>query len=190
MNVIWENGQYGSIVWKQDKSFGTHFGTDFTNPDFVKLAEGFGMPAWRCDSADEFGERLRHALGLDVPSLIVLPIDYSIDVQSALRGGARNGDRCHEHSHRGTDSRRRVEKSSSGGSGATPRGGRLSRFSTPPPRSRSARLRTPRPRTPWPRSTRRWRCARSGPVRPERPSVDPVARIRADDRAAPTSWGC
>jgi acetolactate synthase-1/2/3 large subunit len=80
VNVIWENGQYGSIVWKQDKRFGTHFGTDFTNPDFVKLAEGFGMPAWRCDSADEFGERLRQALGLDVPSLIVLPIDYSIDV--------------------------------------------------------------------------------------------------------------
>jgi acetolactate synthase-1/2/3 large subunit len=80
VNVVWENSQYGSIVWKQDKKFGTHFGTDFTNPDFVKLAEGFGMPAWRCDSADEFGERLRQALGLDVPSLIVLPIDYSIDV--------------------------------------------------------------------------------------------------------------
>jgi acetolactate synthase-1/2/3 large subunit len=80
VNVIWENGQYGSIVWKQDKRFGTHFGTDFTNPDFVKLAEGFGMPAWRCGSAGEFGETLRRALDLDVPSLIVLPIDYSIDV--------------------------------------------------------------------------------------------------------------
>ena len=74
VNVIWENGQYGSIVWKQDKKFGRHFGTDFANPDFVKLAEGFGMPAWRCDSAEGFGERLRHALTLDVPSLIVLPI--------------------------------------------------------------------------------------------------------------------
>jgi acetolactate synthase I/II/III large subunit len=80
VNVIWENRQYGSIVWKQDKKFGSHFGTDFTNPDFVKLAEGFGMPAWRCGSADEFGERLGQALALDVPSLIVLPIDYSIDV--------------------------------------------------------------------------------------------------------------
>jgi acetolactate synthase I/II/III large subunit len=80
VNVVWENGQYGSIVWKQDKKFGTHFGTDFTNPDFVKLAESFGMPAWRCSSADDFGETLRRALTLDVPSLIVLPIDYSIDV--------------------------------------------------------------------------------------------------------------
>jgi acetolactate synthase I/II/III large subunit len=80
VNVIWENEQFGSIVWKQDKKFGTHFGTDFTNPDFVKLAEGFGLPAWRCGSADEFGERLRQALALDLPSLIVLPIDYSLDV--------------------------------------------------------------------------------------------------------------
>jgi acetolactate synthase-1/2/3 large subunit len=80
VNVIWENGQFGSIVWKQDKKFGRHFGTDFTNPDYVRLAESFGLPAWRCESVDDFGRHLRHALTLDVPSLIVLPIDYSIDV--------------------------------------------------------------------------------------------------------------
>jgi acetolactate synthase-1/2/3 large subunit len=80
VNVIWENQQYGSIVWKQDKRFGRHFGTDFTNPDFVKLAEAFGLPGWRCERVDDFGAHLRHALTLDVPSLIVLPIDYSIDV--------------------------------------------------------------------------------------------------------------
>ena len=80
VNVIWENRQYGSIVWKQDKKFGSHFGTDFSNPDFVRLAEAFGMPGWRCESADELGERLRNAMTLDVPSLIVVPIDYSLDV--------------------------------------------------------------------------------------------------------------
>jgi acetolactate synthase-1/2/3 large subunit len=80
VNVIWENRQYGSIVWKQEKKFGRHFGTDFTNPDFVKLADAFGMPAWRIEAVDEFGPTLRRALSLDVPSLIVLPIDYSLDV--------------------------------------------------------------------------------------------------------------
>jgi acetolactate synthase-1/2/3 large subunit len=80
VSIIWENGQYGSIVWKQDKKFGRHFGTDFTNPDFVKLAESFGLPAWRCESVEDFRDRLRQGLALDVPSLIVLPIDYSIDV--------------------------------------------------------------------------------------------------------------
>ena len=80
VNIVWENQQFGSIVWKQDKKFGRHFGVDFTNPDFVALAESFGLPAWRIGVVDEFGDRLRHALTLDVPSLIVLPIDYSLDV--------------------------------------------------------------------------------------------------------------
>src|SRR3954452_17842553 len=80
VNIIWENGQFGSIVWKQDKKFGRHFGVDFTNPDFVALGKAFGLPAWRCESIEDFGAHLRHALGLDVPSLIVVPIDYSIDV--------------------------------------------------------------------------------------------------------------
>jgi acetolactate synthase I/II/III large subunit len=80
VNVIWENQQFGSIVWKQDKKFGRHFGVDFGPTDFVKLAEAFGAAAWRCADAEDFGIRLRHALTLDVPSVIVVPIDYSIDV--------------------------------------------------------------------------------------------------------------
>jgi acetolactate synthase-1/2/3 large subunit len=80
VSVIWENAQYGSIVWKQDKKFGRHFGVDFTNPDFVKLAESFGLPAWRCESVEDFSRHLGQALEIDLPSLIVLPIDYSIDV--------------------------------------------------------------------------------------------------------------
>src|SRR5882757_7941104 len=80
VNIIWENGQFGSIVWKQDRKFGRHFGVDFTNPDFVALGESFGLPSWRCESIDDFSEHLDRALGLDVPSLIVLPIDYSLDV--------------------------------------------------------------------------------------------------------------
>jgi len=80
VNIIWENGQYGSIVWKQDKKFGRHFGTDFANPDFVKLAEAFGCAAFRCASVDDFCDHLRTALALDRPSVIVVPIDYSLDV--------------------------------------------------------------------------------------------------------------
>jgi acetolactate synthase-1/2/3 large subunit len=88
VTVIWEDQHYGSIVWKQEKKFGEHFGVEFTNPDFVKLAESFGMPAWRSQSAEDFGQRLAHALTLDLPSLIVLPIDYSIDVAISEELGA------------------------------------------------------------------------------------------------------
>jgi acetolactate synthase-1/2/3 large subunit len=80
VNVVWENSRFGSIAWKQDKRFGRHFGTDFNNPDFVRLAESFGMPAWRAGSVEDFCRQLRHALTLDTASLIALPIDYSLDV--------------------------------------------------------------------------------------------------------------
>jgi acetolactate synthase-1/2/3 large subunit len=84
VNVVWENGEFGSIAWKQDKKFGRHFDVEFGNPDFVKLAESFGVPAWRCGGADEFAPLLRRALELDQPSLIVVPIDYSIDVARGM----------------------------------------------------------------------------------------------------------
>jgi acetolactate synthase-1/2/3 large subunit len=88
VTVIWENGEYGSITWKQDKKFGRHFGVEFGNPDFVKLAESFGLPAWRCGSAEDFSKRLKDALALDTPSVIVVPIDYSIDVAISEELGA------------------------------------------------------------------------------------------------------
>jgi acetolactate synthase-1/2/3 large subunit len=88
VHIVWENRQFGSIVWKQDRKFGAHFGVDFTNPDFVALAESFGIPGFRCEAVDDFARHLRHALSLDVPSLIVLPIDYSIDVAISEELGA------------------------------------------------------------------------------------------------------
>jgi acetolactate synthase-1/2/3 large subunit len=88
VNIVWENGNFGSIAWKQDKKFGRHFDVGFGNPDFVKLAESFGMPGWRCASADEFPRRLDEALAQDLPSLIVAPIDYSIDVAISEQLGA------------------------------------------------------------------------------------------------------
>jgi acetolactate synthase-1/2/3 large subunit len=80
VNVIWENRQFGSIVWKQDRKFGRHFGVDFTNPDFVALAEAFGCAGFRCESVADFGRHLDRALTLDVPSIVAVPIDYSVDV--------------------------------------------------------------------------------------------------------------
>ena len=80
VNVIWENRQFGSIVWKQDNKFGRHFGVDFTNPDFVKLADAFGLPGFRCESVEDFRAHLDKALSLDEPSIVVVPIDYSQDI--------------------------------------------------------------------------------------------------------------
>ena len=80
VNVVWEDGTFGSIAWKQQRRFGRTFGVDFGNPDFVALAESFGMHAWRCDTATDFAKCLAEALTDERPTLIALPIDYSPDV--------------------------------------------------------------------------------------------------------------
>jgi acetolactate synthase I/II/III large subunit len=80
VNVVWQDDGFGSIAWKQEKRFGRHFGTDFGNPDLVRFAESFGIPAWRCDTATDFAKRLEEALAADGPSLVAVPIDYSPDV--------------------------------------------------------------------------------------------------------------
>jgi acetolactate synthase-1/2/3 large subunit len=80
VNIIWENHQFGSIVWKQDSKFGRHFGVDFTNPDFVQLAKAFGIPGFRCESVGDVAKHIGKALTLDEPSIVVIPIDYSQDI--------------------------------------------------------------------------------------------------------------
>jgi acetolactate synthase-1/2/3 large subunit len=81
--VIWEDHRFGSIAWKQDKAFGRHFDVDFSNPDFVELARSFGAYGWRCDSADDLATRLAEAVTADRPTVLTLPIDYSLDVAIA-----------------------------------------------------------------------------------------------------------
>lgn len=87
VSVIWENGEYGSITWKQDRRFGRHFGTGFDNPDFVRLAEAFGLPAWRVAAPEQFAPLLGAALEAALPSVLVVPVDYSLDVAIASELG-------------------------------------------------------------------------------------------------------
>ncbi|MGN6168706.1 MAG: hypothetical protein ACTHQQ_11125 [Solirubrobacteraceae bacterium] len=54
----------------------------------VRLADSFGVAAWRCVSAGDLPHRLREAFALDVPSLIVVLIDYSLNVSLADELGA------------------------------------------------------------------------------------------------------
>ena len=74
--MIWEDGGYGLIEWKQDTTYGTHTDLSFGNPKWNLLAESFG---WNYDYVDKSVELLatiENALSTPGPSLIVVPIDY------------------------------------------------------------------------------------------------------------------
>lgn len=75
--LIFNDGAYGLISWKQKNRFGHEFGSQFNNPDFVKLAESFGANGYRVETEDELSPILKDALLQKRPSVIDCPVDYS-----------------------------------------------------------------------------------------------------------------
>lgn len=74
--MVWEDGGYGLISWKQDQEFGEHTDLAFSNPDWSDLARSFG---WQCEvieNARDLRDGIDRAIGHKGPSLIVIPIDY------------------------------------------------------------------------------------------------------------------
>ena len=86
--VIWRDDGYGLIDWKQRNEFGRPFGVAFGNPDFVALAQSFGVAAFRPASAADLRSTLARALDVDGPSLVEVPIDYRENLRLTEHLGA------------------------------------------------------------------------------------------------------
>ncbi len=74
--MVWEDGGYGLISWKQDNEFHRHTNLSFGNPDWVKLAESFGWQAQCVANSRDLRGAIDEALAHKGPSLVVIPIDY------------------------------------------------------------------------------------------------------------------
>jgi acetolactate synthase-1/2/3 large subunit len=74
--MVWEDGEYGLIAWKQDNEFGRHTDLAFGNPDWLGLAAAFGWNGHYCPNSRDLVATLSTALGESGPSLVVIPIDY------------------------------------------------------------------------------------------------------------------
>lgn len=74
--LIFTDGSYGLIKWKQDDRYGHHFGVDFGNPDFVKYAESFGAKGYRIEKTEDLIPTLQDAFNQQVPCVIDCPVDY------------------------------------------------------------------------------------------------------------------
>ena len=89
VQLVWEDGGYGLIEWKQTLGFGKSSHTKFQNPDFVQLGEAFGCFTRRIEAADDLRPTLREAFAqTDRPSLIIVPVDYRENLELSERCGA------------------------------------------------------------------------------------------------------
>jgi acetolactate synthase-1/2/3 large subunit len=69
--LIVDDGGYGILREYMEGAFGKATATELTRPDFVKLAESFGVPAERVDPAG-VGDALRRAFEGDGPNVVVV----------------------------------------------------------------------------------------------------------------------
>jgi acetolactate synthase-1/2/3 large subunit len=75
--LVFNDGGLGLIAWKEQLRYQKDFFVRFNNPDFVKLAESFGVKGYRVSSEDELEPILKDALDQNVPAIIDCPVDYS-----------------------------------------------------------------------------------------------------------------
>jgi acetolactate synthase-1/2/3 large subunit len=73
--VLFNDNAFGNVLRAQEEEFDGHvLGTRLRNPDFMLLAQSFGVWARQVQSAPELEETLRQALALGKPALIEMPV--------------------------------------------------------------------------------------------------------------------
>jgi acetolactate synthase-1/2/3 large subunit len=87
VNVIFRDGGYNLIQWKQQSRLGRASGVEFGNPDFVALAEAFGAKGYRIESARDLAPALREALAWPGPTVVDVPVDYRENPKLTARLG-------------------------------------------------------------------------------------------------------
>ena len=81
VTLVFNNNAYGNVRRDQRQRFdGRVVASDLVNPDFVKLAESFGVAASRVTSPDHFRPALEKALAHGGPSLIAVEIPKDSEV--------------------------------------------------------------------------------------------------------------
>lgn len=79
--LIFNDSSYGLIKWRQLDQYGESRSVDFTNPDFIKMAESMNCRGYRISGADELIPVLKEAFLQNVPAIVDCPVDYSENVK-------------------------------------------------------------------------------------------------------------
>jgi len=73
--IVFNDGAYGNVRNMQKSLYGNRLiGTDLANPDFVRLAESFGIAGRRVTDPDGLRRALEQCLAANEPGLIEVPV--------------------------------------------------------------------------------------------------------------------
>lgn len=83
--VVFSDGAFGNVRRIQQQSFNNRtIATDLRNPDFVKMADSFGIDAVRVSSPEELGTAISRGIAKGVPLLIDCPVGQFPDPWSLV----------------------------------------------------------------------------------------------------------
>jgi acetolactate synthase-1/2/3 large subunit len=72
--VVFNDNSYGNVARDLDESWGGQYGAELANPDFMKLADAFGVLGLRAKEPTEVGRLVREAIEADRPALVEVPV--------------------------------------------------------------------------------------------------------------------
>jgi acetolactate synthase-1/2/3 large subunit len=72
--VVFNDDAYGNVARDLDEDWGGNFGAALHNPDFMKLADAYGVHGLRAKEPTEVGRLVKEAIGLERPVLIEVPV--------------------------------------------------------------------------------------------------------------------
>jgi acetolactate synthase-1/2/3 large subunit len=72
--VVFNDNAYGNVARDLDETWGGAYGAALHNPDFMKLADAFGVHGMRAKEPTQVGALVRDAIQLDRPVLIEVPV--------------------------------------------------------------------------------------------------------------------
>lgn len=79
VHVVWDSHSYNMVEFQEVAHYGESAGVELGGYDAVKLAESFGCKGYSIKSADELPQIFEEAFKSDVPVMIHVPVDYSMN---------------------------------------------------------------------------------------------------------------
>src|SRR5262245_40739813 len=74
VTVVFNDQAYGNVARDLDEDWGGQHGAALTNPDFMKLADAYGVHGMRASQPTDVGRLVDQALGLGRPVLLEVPV--------------------------------------------------------------------------------------------------------------------
>ena len=79
VHVVWDSQSYDMVAFQEQAHYGETAGIQLGKYDLVKFAEAFGCKGYSIQSADELPVVFEEAFKSNVPVLIHVPVDYSLN---------------------------------------------------------------------------------------------------------------